>query len=266
MKNPLPEPILSKLLRLSWAVPSDVILRGSEAIVWSDKKFQSPVLDIGCGEGTIGEIVYHAQPKIDVGMDLDPDGISRAQKSPKYKKLVVGDARSMPFSNASFKTVLSNSTFEHIEQTDTTAVSEVARVLKKKGTFFLTVPSDRYETFLKKYINNTSEFDWYNARVMHYRYRTLQEWTSLLKKNGLVVQTASYYYSQAIIPLWYRLFKIAVKKFNGRELWSYLRDSKFSRYVPVTLLIYVLTPVIRILIGISQKDHGTWLFITAKKS
>lgn len=51
-----------------------------------------------------------------------------------YKKIVAGNATDLPFKDQTFKTVISNSTFEHISA-DKKAVSEVGRVLKKVADF-----------------------------------------------------------------------------------------------------------------------------------
>ncbi len=262
----LPDSVLTYLLSFSWAVPSDIILRSCEAIVWSTHRFVGPVLDIGCGEGNIGEVVFWNQGQIDIGMDLDPEGIQRATGSSKYKKLIVGDARKIPLPSSSVKTVVSNSTFEHIEESDTKAISEVSRVLKKNGLFFLTVPSDRYKETLESYIKNPKEFAWYNSRVMHYRYRTLGEWEKLLKKNRLKIISHQYYFSKKIIPIWYRLFKMAVFQIRGRELWSYIRDSKFSKLIPKGVVFSVEKIILPVLINKSLDSDGTWHFIIAQKS
>ncbi|MEK7095297.1 MAG: class I SAM-dependent methyltransferase [Patescibacteria group bacterium] len=263
--TPLPESVLDNLLSFSWAVPSDVILRATEAIEWSSHSFTSPVLDIGCGEGNIGAVVFFNQGKIDIGMDLDPDGIVRAKKSKKYKKLIVGDARKIPLPNSSVNTVISNSTFEHIEVSDIKAVSEVSRVLRSGGKFFITVPSDRYRDTLSGLVS-PKEFTWYNDRVMHYRYRDLSDWQKILKKNNLKIIHHHYYFSKSIIPVWYRLFKIAVTKINGRELWSYIRDSRFSKFLPKKIIIQLEKIILRPLITQATKSDGTWHFIIAQKS
>lgn len=252
----LPRSVLLKLLSFSWPTPSDAVLRGREAIEWSDIKVKRPILDIGCADGQIGEVVFHNLPKIDVGIDLDIGYITRAQSSPKYRRVLVSDARKILLPPHSFNTVISNSTFEHIAGSDLPALKEVHRVLKSKGKFYLTVPSKRFgELFPADY----------NNRAAHFRYRSLAEWEKVLTDSDFTLLDHKYYFSVSVIPIWYKLFKISTTKIFHRELWSWLRDSRFSRLIPKNLLISLMTPIINSLINQSDRGLGTWLFLAAQK-
>ena len=252
----LPRPVLLKLLSFSWPTPSDAILRGREAIEWSGVKVKAPVLDIGCADGRIGEVVFFNQPKINVGVDLNVGYINQAQTSPKYSRVLLGDARKLPFPNNKFNTVISNSTFEHIANSDIPAINEVHRVLKPQGKFYLTVPSVRFGDL----------FDaGYNRRADHYRYRSLQDWQKVLNKNGFGLVSHHYYFSSTVIPVWYKLFKISTAKIFHRELWSWLRDSRFNFFIPKNLLTSLMAPIINALINQSGRGPGTWLFLQAIK-
>ena len=252
----IPKEVLLQLLSFSWPTPSDAILRGREAIVWSGVKIKPPVLDIGCSEGKIGEVTYYNLPQIDVGIDLVPHYIDLARSSPKYNQVLAADARQLPFPGAKFNTVLSNSTFEHIEKSDIPAIKEVRRVLKPGGKFYLTVPSERWGELFDAA---------YNHRVAHYRYRTLAEWQKVLSQNGLSLIFHKYYFSVNVIPIWYKLFKISTAKIFHRELWSWLRDSRFSFLVPKKLIINMEAPFVNYLINKSGRGLGTWLFLEAQK-
>lgn len=252
----LPRSVLLKLLSFSWPTLSDAVLRGREAIEWSNIKVKPPVLDIGCGEGKMGEVTYYNMPVIDVGIDLVPHYIDLAEASPKYKKVMIADARKLPFPDKKFNTVISNSTFEHIAGSDIPAIKEVRRVLKPKGKFYLTVPSERFGEL----------FDaGYNRRVAHYRYRSLHEWQKVLRENGLDFISHKYYFSVNVIPIWYKLFKISTIKIFHRELWSWLRDSRFSFFIPKKLAIFLMAPLVNALINQSDRGLGTWLFLQAVK-
>lgn len=252
----LPRPVLLKLLSFSWPTPSDAILRGREAIEWSKVNVIAPILDIGCGEGKMGGVTYYNMPVIDVGIDLDPHYIDLAKSSPKYKQVLTADARKLPFPGNKFNTVISNSTFEHIAGSDIPAIKEVRRVLKPKGKFYLTVPSERFGELLDAA---------YNTRVEHFRYRSLSEWEKILSNSGFTLVFHKYYFSVNIISNWHRLFKISTVKIFHRELWSWLRDSRFSFLVPKKLLIALLAPLVNTLINQSGRGLGTWLFLEAVK-
>lgn len=252
----LPRPVLLKLLSFSWPTPSDAILRGREALVWSGVKIKKPVLDIGCANGQIGEIVYYNLPRIDVGIDTNIGYINTARDNPKYSQVLVGDARQIPQPDKKFNTVVSNSTFEHIAGSDIPAIKEVHRILKPKGKFYLTVPSVRFGELFDS---------GYNRRAAHYRYRSLQEWQKVLAENGFNLISHRYYFSTNVIPVWYRLFKISTTSIFSKELWSRLRDSRISLLIPKKIMIQLLAPFVNYYIRQSDSGLGTWLFLAAQK-
>lgn len=106
---------------------------------------KSPVLDLGCGFGEFSKIFF--DKKVDVGIDINATDIQRAKKSGIYKKAVIGDARSMPFPNASFRTIFSLGVLEHIPHTQK-AIQESYRVLKPGGVLVFTVPTKDIEGLL----------------------------------------------------------------------------------------------------------------------
>jgi len=101
---------------------------------------QKRVLDLGCGEGNIGSIVFN---KIDVGLDMSFDDARKAFRRGIYKNLIVTDARNMPFQDGAFDIVFSNSVIEHIKDIDR-VLGEVSRVLTEGGLFIFTVPSNKF--------------------------------------------------------------------------------------------------------------------------
>jgi SAM-dependent methyltransferase len=127
---------LHSLLNEFWFIPSDVLQRSIEANIWDLCTFRSPVLDIGVGNGALTKFLFRNHPKMEMGIDIEERGIQEAEKTGKYQQVVCANAEKMPFKDASFNTVVSNSTFEHINN-DLKAVSEVSRVLKKKRAILL---------------------------------------------------------------------------------------------------------------------------------
>jgi ubiquinone/menaquinone biosynthesis C-methylase UbiE len=100
------------------------------------------VLDLACGDGDFSwPLALEGHPV--VGVDLDRAALARAAAiAPRFQRvsLVAGNAQSLPFADATFDTVLSNSAFEHFND-DERAFAEVARVLRPGGRFVLTVDS-----------------------------------------------------------------------------------------------------------------------------
>lgn len=252
---------LDKLLKVFWFAPADAFLRAHEAIIWSELSLESPVLDIGCGDAEISTFVMAKHKQIDVGMDLNPLG---AEKTGLYRKVITGDATKMEFGDRTFSTVISNSTFEHIAA-DAEAVSEVSRVLKKDGTFYLTVPTPLLGKTIRGILGTDSRFDAFNERVAHYHYRSEKSWTNLLNKNGLDVQSVKQYFPKKSIHIWFRLFKLATWKVYKRELWSYLKDSPYGKLVPNKIITAFLSWYLDKHLQSLWVSKGGWMLIEAKK-
>ncbi len=241
---------LDRFLPNLWYSPSDALLRASEVFIWQKIKLDSPSLDIGCGDGDISRRIFSFPVPIDVGIDLQ-----KPKTSALYRQILQADAIKLPFKNSSFQTVISNSTFEHIKA-DTKAVSEVARVLKPGGKFYLTVPTPRLHPFLNDQIN---------ARMAHLHYRATSNWKNLLTKNNLVLTNVNYYFPPASVDVWLRLFKLATAKIYHREFWSYLKDSPYGKLLPSSFISRVLRIYLSRYVATGFSEGGTWQFITAVK-
>lgn len=253
-----------------WFSPQDVLLRSVEANIIRACKFVHPVLDIGVGDGGISRFLFPGKLKIDVGIDIEESGLEKARNTGVYKKVMHVDAMRMPFKNASFGSVVSNSTFEHIED-DTKAVSEVGRILKKNGYFFLTVPS----IYLPRTIlsiegeKGKQALDRFNTRVVHRHYNSLVVWEKMLAKNKLKIVFHRYYYPDETTVPWYMLMKISIFKIRNRELWSYLAHSKLRKFIPEKIVVYLLRKFVLekpYAHGLGTKDGtGSMLFLVSQK-
>ncbi len=262
---------LELFLQKYWFAPQDVLLRSVEANIIRACKFTHPVLDIGIGDGGISRFLFPGKLKIDVGIDIEESGLEKARKTGVYKKVMVADAMHMPFRNASFGSVVSNSTFEHI-QDDKKAVAEVGRVLRKNGYFFLTVPS----IYLPRTIlsiegkKGKEALDRFNTRVVHRHYNSIIVWEKMLAKNNLKIIFHRYYYPDETTRLWYMLMKISIYKIRNREFWSYVAHSKLRKFIPEKLVIPILKKYILekpYKNGLGTTDGiGSMLFLVSQKT
>lgn len=138
-----------KKFSIAHAIP-----RINECLILNQFDFKPPILDLGCGEGVFARISF-GKGKIDVGLDIDKKSARLAEKSGSYQKVVVAKGSKIPYPDNYFKTVVSNSVLEHIEDLDA-VFNEVYRVLKKKGRFIFIVPDKStaeyffYAKFLEK--------------------------------------------------------------------------------------------------------------------
>ena len=101
------------------------------------------VLDYGCGSGYGTHHMASSCASI-VGVDISDDAIEYAQAHYQatnlaYKRIEPADHAPLPFSDASFDTVLSFQVIEHILDTGP-YLSEIRRVLKPGGIFVCATP------------------------------------------------------------------------------------------------------------------------------
>ncbi len=108
----------------------------SEAI--SNIKIKPPVLDVGCGFGEFSGVLF--EKMVEVGVDINEKDLFLASQKKKYKKLILADARCLPFNDNTFNTTISIGALEHIKNVEK-VFFEVQRILKPAGQFIFTVPT-----------------------------------------------------------------------------------------------------------------------------
>lgn len=93
---------------------------------------QGRLLDLGCG---VGHSFTELAPRETVGVDIDP-GVLRGQD----RETRAADMRTLPFPAASFQSVLSVQSIEHVPDPER-VLAEVARVLEPGGRAVLVTPN-----------------------------------------------------------------------------------------------------------------------------
>ena len=98
------------------------------------------VLEVGCGQGWFLASVAEALPDASLaGLDIREDAISVARSLVPSATLVVGDAATLPYPDASFDIVICSEVLEHVD--DPAAVlAEIRRV--GGGRAVITVPHE----------------------------------------------------------------------------------------------------------------------------
>ncbi len=104
------------------------------------------VLDYGCGEGYGSEILSKFVDKVN-GVDISEEAINEARKM-KHNNITFTLLKDnyLPFEDDSFDFVTSFQVIEHVENVDL-YLSEIKRVLKSGGIYFLTTPNARTRLF-----------------------------------------------------------------------------------------------------------------------
>jgi SAM-dependent methyltransferase len=90
------------------------------------------VLDLGCGVGHSFELLA---PRVSIGVDLDP-----AVLAGQERETLAADMRDLPFAPASFASVLSVQSLEHVPDPER-VLAEAARVLEPGGLAVFVTPN-----------------------------------------------------------------------------------------------------------------------------
>jgi SAM-dependent methyltransferase len=131
------------LLRYLEVTPAALALeRSLECDLHARNSWKSPVLDIGCGDGLFASIL--CADRIDTGIDPDAGEIEHARTTGAYKELIACFGNDIAKPDGSYETIISNSVLEHIPDL-LPVLKEARRLLAEGGTFYVTVPSDRFE-------------------------------------------------------------------------------------------------------------------------
>lgn len=179
------------------------LLRGVEARMIASLDLPRPILDLGCGDGTFAESAF-TEP-LDAGIDPSPVALAEAKRRGMHCDLRLGEGGTLPFDEATFATVLSNSVVEHIPEIEPT-LAEVHRVLKPGGLFVFTTPSEHFAEFLffadlfrsiglkgfsDRYENYFNKISW------HYRTDSQEVWSERLERFGFRVIESYPYFSRS---------------------------------------------------------------------
>ena len=149
------------------------------------------VLDMGCGAGRHafemyrrgGDVIAFDQDGDELAAVLDLFGAMRdAGEVPDGAEADIkqGDALSLPFVDGEFDRVVAAEVLEHIPD-DTTAIAELARVLRPGGTMAVTVPR-----WLPEKVCWALSDDYHEVEGGHVRIYTRDELVRKLESAGLI--------------------------------------------------------------------------------
>ncbi|OIP57777.1 MAG: hypothetical protein COX79_04270 [Candidatus Levybacteria bacterium CG_4_10_14_0_2_um_filter_36_16] len=239
--------------------------RSVEAKHLSRIKLPRPILDVGCGFGEFALAFVDGKP-VDVGIDILAKNLYNTVKTKKYKNLVIGDAREMPFSDNTFGSIFSISTYEHITHPDK-LLKESYRVLRPGGIIFLTLETDEVDlnTFYRplfKKIGIGSFSKWctqsYNRIFHRQTLLSKKEWIEKIKNAGFVIEK-----QQSIItPKVTKLFDIFLLTSWPAQLFYPLLGKRFVFRPPFA--VDILTKLFVKYVEEEEKE-GTNLLVIARK-
>lgn len=121
------------------------LLRAVETDFYAALPLPEPILDLGCGDGHFAQVTFTRPPAVGLDPWWPPLREARARES--HQLFACASGAQMPFPEARFASVVSNSVLEHIPEV-TPVLAEVARVLQPGGWFHFCVPGPNFRRFL----------------------------------------------------------------------------------------------------------------------
>lgn len=219
--NSMTQDYLTELLTSYWFAPPVALWRAIELRVAAEERYDRPLLDLGCGDGLIARVLFADEPPVEVGFDPWLEQLQQAARSGVYEHVDQAAGHQLPYPDASFATVFSNSVLEHIPDV-APVLSEVGRVLRRPepakgqpgGRFIFTVPSDAFRRQLDGYVRRMDAGDEEGAeayatavdeRLAHHHYHTPEEWRTLLNDAAMTLVKARYYIPEPVERFWDRI-------------------------------------------------------------
>ncbi|MBN1246290.1 MAG: methyltransferase domain-containing protein [Anaerolineae bacterium] len=211
----MPDPThdyLPLLLNQYWFAPPVGLWRAIELRILATESFARPVLDLGCGDGLITQVLFEGEPPIEMGFDPWLSQVRKAPATGAYNAVQQAQGAAMPYRDSYFGTVLSNSVVEHIPDLEPVLL-EAARVLRPEGRLILTVPSDAFRRLLAGYRDRVAVADLEGAEAYaseidawleHHRYPSPEAWKMMLASAGLALVRARYYVVPQAVAVWDR--------------------------------------------------------------
>lgn len=233
----MPDPArdyLTLMLNQYWFAPPVALWRAIELRILASAPFTHPILDLGCGDGLIAEVLFAGEPRVDTGFDPWFDQVRKAPRTHAYQSVQQAYGDAMPYPDARFATIFSNSVLEHIPQLEP-VLQEIARVLLSGGHFIATVPSDAFRELLAGYQDHLTAGDIDGAEAYatdvdrlleHHRYPSPETWETMLADVGLELREARYYIPAGVEARWDRANRAYGIQPNGNPVFRWLASPR----------------------------------------
>ncbi len=188
------------LAQTIYDIPSLAAWRAAELKALRLCAFESPVLEIGCGNGRFASLLL---PRVDWGVDLNPREVELcASGNTIYRRLGCMDARRLKFADGVFATVFANCVVEHIPNLPR-VLAECRRVLRPGGTLIATVPLIEMNRHL------LLKSAWYGklrrVQLQHRHLLAKNDWVAALSQAGFNTVQTTPYLSSRMCELWDRV-------------------------------------------------------------
>jgi SAM-dependent methyltransferase len=241
------------------------LLRAVEADVYADLPMPAPVLDLGCGDAHFASVAFDRP--LAVGLDPWWAPLREARRRGRHRLLTCASGAAMPYPDAHFATVVSNSVLEHIPEV-APVVREVERVLRPGGWFHFCVPGPNFRRFLSVAraldalgLRGPAEAyrRLFDRISRHHSYDTPEAWARRLARAGLTVTRWWPYFSPGALA--------ALEWGHPLGLPSLLAKALIGRWliVPTAWNLALTEALLRRYYEEPPPKEGAYLFFVARK-
>lgn len=170
-------------------------LNDSHSSIARRVKPNSKVLDIGCGVGIIGELLFKNKNCINYGVEIDPESSKVAQNSNYYKKVFnisienPEERKLIEKEGVSFDYIILADTLEHMVNPGET-LYQVSKMLSKNGKLLVSVPNVAYFDIIRGLIDN--EFNYQKTGILdntHLHFFTKKSFIEMIANWRITYQT-----------------------------------------------------------------------------
>ena len=242
------------------------LIRAVESRFYQTLNFDSPILDLGTGDGHFAKTIFIQN--IDCGVDPDFLALEHARKATLYDLLINAHGSEIPYPDEYFKTVFSNSVLEHIEDIDS-VLEEVFRITKPNAFFYFCVPNQNFTNnlsiaiFLDKIrMKQMGKIyrQFFNRISRHYHCLAPIEWEKKLSAFGFnIVEYWNYFSPNALSTLEWG-------HYIGLPYW--FSKKIFDRWVllPKINQSIIYEIIKRIYLENQKQEEGAYTFFICQKA
>lgn len=216
--------------------PMAALFRSIELGLYSDSGLvlHDPILDLGCGDGRIPQMLRELDiiEKLLCGIEISHVELKKAQETDMHLNLLQADANYLPFKANSFSSIICNGVLCSIPEGVDQPLKEANRVLKEKGIFVATIPTDKFIEVLilpkiltlfshalsKLYVQKL------NDRLPHFYAYSPQQWRKKFEDNGLRIIKIEKFFSPRAGFVW-NIFSMRIFRIFG--LLKFIKNKRF---------------------------------------
>ena len=227
------------------------LYRALECEVLANRDFIPPLLDVGCGDGIFASVLF--AEKVDSGIGAQALEIDKARNQGIYAELIECLGGRIPKNDASYQTILSNTTWEHIPDLGP-VIRECHRLLAPNGRVHITVPTHRLDRYsvpsqiLRRIglCRFADQYGYYfNQFWRHNNYYGPEDWEALSEKCGFRVVEKKEYGSRGSVAAFDLLLPFALPAFVFHKIVGRWILSQGLRRLYVVPLVWFLQLVVR---------------------